>query len=365
MTTPAGGSPPGRGHGVRSFDELMARQADAAIALSGAHHSSWRRGQLGPTRKVDRGIVLGTADWDGTLRYDHGEVVKPLREMFARQGRQLAAEDLVRYRSALLVVLHENTHMLAPEGRDNGDREDRDTPLSPDAARMALEEGATEAWAYRNLDRYIDELGLEDVAPGLNSVTAISRYQHYLPAADILAERIGERSGAGRDELLRQLNCELSDRKWRVVTEHLYQSSNLPELVPPGDVRRVRGELNQAMRAAFSSLTDLETMMPVRSRATQSAALGEAAYYEGLRAVARIEERYRSGTPVQQDRQAEQGTQPQGQPEQKDALDVALSGTVSAGRATATRPGQAKLNKAPANPQRQNGGAREPGQADR
>lgn len=350
--------------GVRSFDQLMDRQADAALALSGAHHSSWKRGRLGQTRKVDRGIVLGTADWDGTLRYDYGEVVKPLQDMFAQQGRQASAEDLVRYRSALLVVLHENAHMLAPEGRDNGD--ERDTPLSPDAARKGLEEGATEAWAYRNLDRYIDELGLEDVAPGLKSVTAISRYQHYLPAADVLAERIGEYAGVGRDEILRQMNCGLSDGKWPVAVEHLYQSSNLPELVPPGEVRKVRRELGRAMRAPFRSLTDLETVMPVRNRAAQSAALGEAAYYEGLRAVARIEEGYRSGTPLQQERQAGQQTQPQTQPqqqpEQKDVLAVAFAGSAPAGGATATRP---TLDKAAVNPQQSNTRARDQTQSER
>lgn len=239
--------------------------------------------------------------------------------------------------------------MLAPEGRENGD--ERDTPLSPDAARKGLEEGATEAWAYRNLDRYIDELGLEDVAPGLKNVTAISRYQHYLPAADVLAERIGEQAGVGRDEILRQMNCGLSDGKWPVVVEHLYQSSNLPELVPPGEARRVKRELDRAMRAPFRSLTDLETVMPVRNRAAQSAALGEAAYYEGLRAVARIEEGYRSGTPLQQSRQV--GPQTQQQPDQKDVLAVAFAGTAPPGGATATRPAQAVLHKALVNSREQ------------
>lgn len=353
--------------GVQSFDELMARQAAAALALSGAHHSSWN-GQLRQTRKVDHGIVLGTADWDGTLRYDYNEVVKPLQEMFDRRGQQVSAEDLVRYRSALLVVLHENAHMLAPEGRNNGD--ERDTPLSPDPARKALEEGATEAWAYRNLDRYIDELGLEEICPDLKSVTAISRYQHYMPAADVLAERIGERidpeAGVGRDEILRQMNCGLSDGKWPVAVEHMYQSSNLPELVPPGDVREVKRQIDQAMRVPLRSLTDLQTVMPVQSRAAKSAGLGEAAYYEGLRAIQRIEDGYRAGLPLQQDRQVGQQTQPQQQqPDQKDVLAVAFSGTAPAGGAIATRPGQAALNKSPVNPQRQNVNTRDQTQSDR
>lgn len=354
--------------GVQSFDELMARQAAAALALSGAHHSSWKPGQLGQTRKVDHGIVLGTADWDGTLRYDYNEVVKPLQEMFAQRGRPVSDRDLVRYRSALLVVLHENAHMLAPEGRDNGD--ERDTPLSPDAARKALEEGATEAWAYRNLDRYIEELGLEEICPDLNRVTAISRYQHYMPAADVLAERIGERfgdqAGVRRDEILRQMNCGLSDGKWPVAVEHLYQSSNLPQLVPPGDVREVKRQLDSAMRVPFRSLTDLQSVMPVQSRAAKSAALGEAAYYEGLRAIQRIEEGYRSGLPLQRDRQVGQRTQPQQQqPDQKDVLAVAFSGTAPAGGAIASRPGQAALDKSPVNPQHQNAKTREQTQSDR
>ncbi|MFD7158097.1 hypothetical protein ACFV9C_26095 [Kribbella sp. NPDC059898] len=59
------------------------------------------------------------------------------------------------------------------------------------------------------------------------------------------------------------MNCGLSYGKWPVAVEHLYQSSNLPELVPPGEVRQVQRELNRAMRAPFHSLTELETVMPV------------------------------------------------------------------------------------------------------
>ncbi|MEU8224812.1 hypothetical protein [Kribbella sp. NPDC048915] len=262
--TATGGEPPsGRRRGVRTFDELMDRQAEAAVALSGAHHSSWRRGRLGHTRTVERGIVLGTADWDGTLRYHHGDFVAPLQEMFARQGQGIAPQDLVRYRSALLVVLHENAHMLAPQGRDNGD--ERDTPLSPD--RKALEEGATEAWAMRNLDRYIDELGLAEICPGLKRVTEISRYQQYMPAVDVLAERVGEGAGlgragappaAGRDEVVRRMNCALSDGKWPVLVDLMYESSELRTLAPEHE-RQVKRRIDRAMRAPFRALADLET----------------------------------------------------------------------------------------------------------
>jgi hypothetical protein len=278
--------------------------------------------------------------------------------MFARQGEQISAADLVKYRSALLIVLHENAHMLAPEGRDNGD--ELDTPLSPDAARKGLEEGATEAWAYRNLDRYIDELGLEEIVPGIKQVTAISRYQHYLPAADVLAERVGERAGPGRDEVLRQMNNTLSDGKWPVAVELMYQNSDLPRLVPPENIRQVRREIGAAMRAPFRSLTELETVMPVNSRAVKSAALGEAAYYEGLRAVTRLEEQYRSGygPSLQQDRQAEHRTQTHGQPEQKDVLAVAFSGTAPAGLAV-TRPSEETLKKAKTGSQAKESNTRE------
>ncbi|GAB2685590.1 hypothetical protein [Kribbella swartbergensis] len=333
---------PGR-PGVRSFDELMDRQAEAALALSGADHSSWRRGRLGPTRTVDNGIVLGTADWDGTLRYHHDEVVKPLQEMFARQGQQLDAATLVRYRSALLVVLHENAHMLAPAGRDNGD--ERDTPLSPDAARSALEEGATEAWAVRNLDRYIDELGLEQVAPGIKSVTEVPRYQHYLPAVDVLTERIGDQSGVTRDEILRRMNCALSDGKWPVAVDLMYESSELPELVPPEDMRRVKREIDQAMRTPFRSLAALATRMPIANRRRESAALGEAAFFEGLRAVARLENTYRTGSApsLQRERSTEQPA-PSSRPT-KDVVDVAFSGTAPATNAVHHRPTRTTLNR--------------------
>jgi hypothetical protein len=189
----------------------------------------------------------------------------------------------------------------------------------------------------RNLDRYIDELGLEEVAPGIKGVTEISRYQHYMPAADVLAERIGG-GPAGRDELLRQMNCALSDGKWPVAVDAIYRNSELPELVPPGDERRVKREIGKAMRAPFRSLPDLETAMPIRNRAMRSAGLGEAAYYEGLRAVTGLENDYRtgSGPDLRQSRQTEQQT-PNQQPGHKDVIDIAFSGVVPAG-GTGTQP---------------------------
>jgi hypothetical protein len=319
MTT---GPAPNR-RGVQSFDELMARQAQATLALSGADHSSWKQGRLGPTRTVDRGIVLGTADWDGTLRYHYEHVVKPLQEMFARQGQNLDHDSLVRYRSALLVVLHENAHMLAPPGRDNGD--ERDTPLSEDPARKALEEGATDAWAIRNLDRYIDELGLEEIAPGIKGVSEISRYQHYAPAADALAKRIGEHSGVGHDEVLRQMNCVLSDGKWPVAVDLMYENSDLAELVPERDVRQVKRQIGEAMRAPFRRLRELETRTPLTDRRRLSAGLGEAAFFEGRRVVAALEQTYRSaaGQSLHQERSSSTRAVPEGTDQAtKDTLQV-------------------------------------------
>jgi hypothetical protein len=77
-------------------------------------------------------------------------------------------------------------------------------------------------------------------------------------------------------------------------------------------------------------LNTLETKLPTSTRASGSRALGEAAYYEGLRAVERLENQYRSGSEplLHQDRAVEQ-PQPSNDQDYKDVIVKALSGTTT------------------------------------
>ena len=95
------------------------------------------------------------------------------------------------------------------------------------------------------------------------------------------------------------------------------------------------------------SLESLETKMPITTRSSGSRALGEASYYEGRRAIADLENSYRSGTApaLQQERPSEQRTPPHQQPGHKDVFDIALSDTAPARGAVAQRPSPTALTR--------------------
>ena len=64
---------------VASYRELLAEQANAAIRISGAHHSSWN----GQTHDTDpKEEVDGKAQWNHTIRYNDERIAARLREMF-------------------------------------------------------------------------------------------------------------------------------------------------------------------------------------------------------------------------------------------------------------------------------------------
>jgi hypothetical protein len=68
---------------VSSYQELKDRQAHAAVAISGAHHSSWNGHQF----VVDpREEYSGIARWEGSIGYKDDRVNEPLREMFEYAG---------------------------------------------------------------------------------------------------------------------------------------------------------------------------------------------------------------------------------------------------------------------------------------
>jgi hypothetical protein len=196
---------------VTSYQGLVNEQAKAAVRVSGAHHSSWTGHQVAsaPDRKV-RGAVT----WNNTIEYNDEKVTAPLKEMFANaRVHNQDRETLQWYREALKTTFHENVHLLAAEGSDHRDAMQAyaNTPgLRP------LEEGITEVYRYSHLNAYIDDLGLEEIAPGIRSAPADPSYREYTPAAQTFADSIGRRSGVGSDEVIRRMAVVNAEQKFRL-----------------------------------------------------------------------------------------------------------------------------------------------------
>ncbi|TCN39346.1 hypothetical protein EV644_107318 [Kribbella orskensis] len=230
----------------------MAEQADAAVRISGADHSSWN-GHLGvtaPDRKV-RGAVT----WNNTIEYNDAKVTVPLKEMFdnARVHNQ-DPETLQSYREAVKTVLHENTHVLAAEGTSHSDAKD----AFQNPSVQALEEGVTEVYSYNNLNSYIDDLGLEEIAPGISSAEANRSYKEYAPAAQAFTNGIGRDTGLGGQEVVRRMAVVNAEQKFRVAAETLYDNSDLPGIVPDQEREAALQQIETSMRGPFEPLKDLD-----------------------------------------------------------------------------------------------------------
>ncbi|MFC0624949.1 hypothetical protein [Kribbella deserti] len=268
----------------RSYDELMAQQHHAAVAITGAHHSNWN-GKIGPTRQVENGVILGTASWDGGVLYDDKYVTEPLKQMYEHKGVQQDPATVLAYRNALKTVLHENSHMLSAEGTSHADAMQafQNPPV------RAIEEGVTEAWSYANLDLYIDKLDLEKIAPGLKEVQGRQSYPQFAPAANALATRISEVSGVDSNEVLRQMNVVNAAEKWPVATKIVTEAAGLDKIVPPAQLAQATQRVEQAMQAPFGTLADLKGLQPDQQRA-RSAEIGSEAFDAGQKEITAIKQ---------------------------------------------------------------------------
>lgn len=271
----------------------MAEQAHAAVRISGADHSSWngRLGVTAPDRKV-----RGSVTWDNTIQYNDAKVTAPLKEMFdnARVYNQ-DPKTLQSYREAVKTVLHENTHALAAEGTQHSDAMDAyQTP-----GVQALEEGITEVYSYDNLNNYVDDLGLEEIAPGISSAEAKPSYPQYTPAARRFAESIGRTSGTESGEVVRRLAVVNAEQKFRVAAEILYDNSDLPGLVPDQEREAAVRRIDSAMRPPLEPLGDLDKSEEEKLR-RQSAKAGAGAGQAGAREVQAIRAQWTAPSPSQQ-----------------------------------------------------------------
>jgi hypothetical protein len=277
---------------VSVFRELMREQANAAVRISGAHHSSWNGRYGAPIAASSE--TGGTANWNNTISYNPRHVDEPLQDMFRnnRVHNQDRA-DLVRYRDALRVVLHENAHLLSSEGREHSQAQ---AAFGRDPGVRPLEEGVTELYAHQALNDYIDELGVDQVAPGIKDVKSPMVYSEFTPAVQGFAGAIERQSGVQSAELIGRLAVVPADQKFRVAAETMYDNSRLPGLVPEDQRAHAVGQIANAMKSEFGRVARL----PENASAQERAQVGKETAAEGYKAVSRLRKQWQMPAAGQQ-----------------------------------------------------------------
>jgi hypothetical protein len=232
-----------------SLVELLARHAQGALQVSGADQTAWN----GQVVEAGEGTV-GLAQWDGTLHLDRELILEPLREMYSHSGEPQSDGTLVRYREALVTMLHEQSHFLGPAGAT---QEAARAAFKQPGSR-ALEEGVAEACAQDQLNEYLARLGVDVVAPGITQVRSEPSYPAFVPAVRVLTSDLERRAGLPSGELLQALNRQTPEGQWPLVVDVAYRSSRLPECVPADREPAVRLRLENTLRASFQGLEAFE-----------------------------------------------------------------------------------------------------------
>ncbi|WP_371406038.1 hypothetical protein OHA10_10780 [Kribbella sp. NBC_00662] len=224
----------------------MDEQARVAVRITGADHTSWNRvwDVLDPDDRR-----WGLACRDNSLRYHPEHIVESLRDMFNRAGQQQGDWTLQRYKEAIRIILHENIHLLAARGTSHSTGFD----AYKEPAHEVVEEATTELATQILLDRYIAELDLERIAPGISDVSTPPPYGEYRPAVERFANAVGARVDMSGDEVILRMAVVNAEDKFRVVAELLYDRT-LSEVVPEQARAGAVAEIEAAMKPAFASI---------------------------------------------------------------------------------------------------------------
>lgn len=218
------------------LEHVLIRQADAAIRISGADSSSWdgNLDQFRPTLAVKG--ASGLAWPNGRIQYRTDQVQWPIRAAVSR-GRLLDDRTATNARMALYVILHENTHMLAREGRPfRGCRLHLFHEIS-------VEEGVTDLFAHANLDRYVHALGLHTVAPGILGTRHRPSYPGYVAMVNGLLTGVSDVTGSSRRTILGQLATVNPQDKWAELGEMLLLGMEKQVDIPSGERNIVQDRL--------------------------------------------------------------------------------------------------------------------------
>ncbi|RZT14685.1 hypothetical protein EV649_5460 [Kribbella sp. VKM Ac-2569] len=231
--------------------ELLAMSGETARALAGADQSAWN-GHIIESSSA----MLGLAHWDGTLYLDRESIVDPLRHLYEHAGASRPTPTLVAYRESLATLLHEHAHFLGPADATQEAAREAFTKLGG----RQLEEGVTEAWAQDHLDDFIHRLGIDKVAPGIDSVRSNGYYAAFVPAVREITTDLDTRNGFPPGESLSLLNRQTAAGQFPLLVDLTYNAARLPDLEPPGTDTRSR--LESILRSGLAHLETYELSPP-------------------------------------------------------------------------------------------------------
>ena len=278
---------------------LWERVQDAVAAESGSAVSLWS-GQLNYT---DNPEYRGAAYSDGKIELNRTLVVEPLQEMYATRGQPATAEQWSIRRNALKTVAHEFDHLAGPDGFTH-DRWLND--LKPLEYRP-LEEGVTEAWSQAKLDAIADRTLPPDLAAQVKAVRAPHSYPGYEPAARAFADQVGAEANLSGNEVLRRMASQPPMSKARAAADVLFDSSDLPTLVPAAEQEAVRERLAAQINQDFGKLQSLNESTATNLRAVSHSRGMDIA--DSVTATVRATEtQYRNQLGLQQTQQLQQAT---------------------------------------------------------
>lgn len=298
-------------------EELLRRQAEVAVALSGADHSSFSGKVL---ESVDG--PLGAAHWNGDMELNVPRVIEQLDQMYATAGQQHDEQTLWLYKDTIDTLLHENSHMLSGPGTQHVEG----AKAYQSASGTALEEGVTEAWTKAHLNEYIERLGVDKIAPGIKEVPLGNAYTQYTPAAQAFATGLGADTGLGQDEVLRRLNVVNAAEKWPLAARMAFEASDLPQILPAAEHETARNRIEQAMRTELAPLTKLTGDQ--KTVELQSQLHGLAAVRSGRAEIATIREAGTAGPAAEvAPEQAKDVQAPKVDPELQRMMALANGGT--------------------------------------
>lgn len=233
-----------------SLTELLTVSGETARSLAGADQSAWNGKVV-----ASSSMMLGLAHWDGTLYLDTEAILDPIHHLYEHAGETHPVGTLRAYRESLATILHEQAHFLGPSGATQEEAREGFLKLGS----RELEEGVTESWAQDHLDDYIRRLGIDKVAPGINSVHSGGYYPALVPAVRHLTTELERRNGLPRGQVLQDLNRQTAAGQFPLLVDLAYNSTRLPDLEPNADSRP---HIESILRTGLTHLDAYELLRP-------------------------------------------------------------------------------------------------------
>jgi hypothetical protein len=244
----------GGGRGPEILPGTPEYQWVASIVRAVERRSGARSSWNGKLYEQHTAVLAGAIHFDGSMSMSP-RLLAAARLAYTAD-RPLTDDEKLTAKFAAIMVAHEARHLSSNLGDDTAP----DAVKIGSAAEWALEEGLNDTWTHRHAEAVIQDIGMDEVVPGIADVEAPCSYPGFMAATDGVVHGLAETTELAPEKVRDTIHRTPRPQRFNAMAD-LAIDQRLRGLMPESHRAQLRYRFGGEIKRELGTLSEPEASL--------------------------------------------------------------------------------------------------------